>query len=97
MDWKAIVSVFASPIGAVINKGLAAGSAAFIGWATAKGLPADSATSIASMVVLGLSTVITGFASSQGIQIPIINADVSNGVKVVPMSSPTPSVNAPNP
>ncbi len=47
------------------------------------------------MVVMGISTLISGFAATQGVQIPIINADETNGVKVVGASSPSPAVNAP--
>lgn len=90
-----IASMFAAPFGAMLNKGLAAGAAAFIGWSTAKGLPIDAASNLAAGAVLMLSTAISGLAASQGIQIPIINADPSNGVKVVPNTSPTPAVNSP--
>lgn len=89
MNWLSIVSIFAKPLGAIINKGLAAGSAAFIGWTVAKGLPMESASGIASAVVLGISTIISGFAASQGVQIPIINADQTNGVVVVSAQAAT--------
>lgn len=95
MNWTSIVAIFAKPLGAVINKGLAMASTAFVTWAVAKGLPLDSASSLAGMVVMGISTLITGFAASQGVQIPIINDDATNGVKVVSVTSPSPAVNAP--
>ncbi len=95
MNFASIFTVFAKPLGAVINKGLAMASSAFVGWAVAKGLPLDSAAALASMVVMGISTLISGFAATQGVQIPIINADETNGVKVVGASSPSPAVNAP--
>jgi hypothetical protein len=78
-----IASMFAGPIGAMLNKGLAIGAASFVAWSTAKGLPLDSASNIAGLAVAAISTAISGVAASQGVQIPIINADTSNGVKVV--------------
>jgi hypothetical protein len=95
MNWTSILGVFAKPLGAVINKGLAMASAAFVDWAVAKGLPLDSATSLATIVVMGISTLISGFAATQGVQIPVINADDTNGVKVVSANSPSAVVNAP--
>ncbi len=95
MNWTSIIGIFAKPLGAIINKGLAAGAAAIIAWGAAKGWPMDSFTPLLSMIVLGISTAISGFAATQGVQIPIINADDSNGVKVVASTSPSPAVNAP--
>lgn len=90
-----IASMFAGPIGAMINKGLAIGAASFVAWSTAKGLPIDSASNIAGLVVAAASTAISGLAASQGVQIPIINADKNNGVKVVNAGNPGPAVNGP--
>lgn len=90
-----IASMFAGPIGAMINKGLAIGAASFVTWSTAKGLPLDSASNIAGLVVMAASTAISGLAASQGVQIPIINADQNNGVKVVANTATAPAVNSP--
>lgn len=95
MNWTSIIGIFAKPLGAVINKGLAMASTAFVTWAVAKGLPLDSASALAGMVVMGLSTLVSGFAATQGVQIPVINADDTNGVKVVSANSPSPAVDAP--
>lgn len=95
MNWTSIVTIFAKPLGALINKGLGMGAAAFVTWAVSKGLPLDSATSLAGIVVMGISTLISSFANTQGVQIPIINGDPTNNVKVVSASSPSPAVNAP--
>ncbi len=45
--------------------------------------------------VLAISTAISGWASTQGIKIDIINKDESNGVKVVAATSPSEAVNSP--
>ena len=52
---------------------------------------------ILASVVLAVSTVISGFAATQGVQIPIINQDKTNGVKVVSSDAVAPAVNAPLP
>jgi len=93
--WKTIVGMFAAPLGAIINKGIAMGAASVIAYSVAKGNPLGDVTNIVMMLAAGLSTLISGFAASQGIQIPIINADPTNGVKVVAQDSPAPVVNAP--
>lgn len=90
-----ILGLFARPVGALINNGLTIGAAAFITWSTAKGLPLDSAQTIAAGVVGIISSAISGLAATQGVQIPIINADPNNGVKVVASSAPSPAVNSP--
>jgi hypothetical protein len=95
MDWKALIGYFAQPVGALINKGLAAGSGAIIAWGVAKGWPMGSLEPLIAMAVLAISTAISGFAATQGIQIPVINKDETNGVKVVAANSPSDAVNAP--
>lgn len=90
-----ILGLFARPLGQLITQGLTAASAAFVTWAVAKGLPLDTASSIAAAVVGVISTLIGSLAASQGVNIPVINADATNNVKVVPASSPTPAVNSP--
>ena len=95
MDWKAILGYFAQPVGALINKGLAAGSAALIGYGLKAGWPMGSIEPLIAMGVLAISTALSGWASTQGIKIDVINKDETNGVKVVPATSPSPAVNAP--
>lgn len=92
-DWRTIVSLFAAPLGNLINKGITVGSTAVVVWAVSKGVPDGVIAPLVASVVLAISTVISGFASSQGIQIPIINADTTNGVKVVSEDSKSPAVN----
>lgn len=81
-----VLGLFARPLGAIINNGLTVGAGAFITWSVKQGLPLDSAQSIAAMVVGAVSVAITGLASTQGVTIPIINSDTSNGVRVVAVS-----------
>lgn len=95
MDYKFFLSFFAKPLGAIINKGLAAGAASVLGWSAAKGNPLGDVAPLVASVVLSLSTIISGFAATQGIQIPIINDDTTNGVKVVASSVDAPKVNSP--
>lgn len=94
MDYKFFLSFFAKPLGAIINKGLAAGAASVLGWSAAKGNPLGDVAPLVASVVLSISTIISGFAATQGIQIPIIN-DSDNGVKVVAASVDAPQVNSP--
>ncbi len=95
MDWKAILGYFAQPLGALINKGLAAGSAAIIAWGAAKGWPMGGFEQLLAAAVLAISTAISGWASTQGIKIDVINKDEANGVKVVAATSPSEAVNSP--
>lgn len=83
MNWLSLLGIFARPLGAVINKGIAAGAAAVIGYSAAKGNPLGDVSNIVSALALGVSTLISGFAATQGVQIPIINEDQTNGVTVV--------------
>jgi hypothetical protein len=95
MDWKAILVYFAQPLGSLINKGLAAGSAGIIAWGAAKGWPMSGIEPILAMTVLAISTAISGFAARQGIKIDVINKDETNGIKVVAATSPSEAVSAP--
>lgn len=83
MDWKVLISLFAKPLGNMVNNALAAGSGAVIVWATAHGADAGWVTPAVAGVALAISQTISGLAATQGIQIPIINNDVTNGVVVV--------------
>jgi hypothetical protein len=93
--WQTLIGLFAAPLGAIINKGITIAASSVIAYSVAKGNPLGDVTNIIMMLAVGLSTLISGFAASQGIQIPIINNDPTNGVKVVAMSSPSATVNAP--
>lgn len=97
MNWMFFIGLFAKPLGAMINNALSAGSAAVIAYGASKGFDSGMTTPIVSAVVLGLSQTISALASTQGVTIPIINADTTNGVKVVAANSPAPAVNAPIP
>ncbi len=94
-----IVTLFARPLGAVINKGLSVGAGALIGYGISKGWSPTETTMIVSEVAVALSTLISGLAATQGIQIPIINQDKTNGVVVVPATnaSVNQAVNSPKP
>jgi hypothetical protein len=95
MNWLSILGIFAKPLGAIINKGIAAGAAAIIGYSVAKGNPLGDMAPVVSAIALGISTLISGFAATQGVQIPIINEDPNNGVKVVSSNNPGQAVNGP--
>lgn len=95
MNWLSLLGFFAKPLGAVINKGIAAGAAAVISYSVAKGNPLGDVTGIVSTLALAVSTLLSGFAATQGVQIPIINDDQTNGVQVVKANSGGQVVNAP--
>ena len=83
MPWTMLLGFFAKPLGAAINNLLQAGAAAVIAWAATKGIDAGVTTPIVAGVVGAISLTISSLAATQGVQIPIINADTSNGVRVV--------------
>lgn len=88
MGWLALLGIFAKPLGAAINNGISAASGAAIVWATQKGADAGIVVPVVSAIALAISTAISGLAATQGVQIPVINNDNSNGVVVVP-ATPT--------
>jgi len=89
MNWLVF---FAGPLGAFINKMLSTASAAFVAWEVAQGVPASSASVIAGGLVTAASAALSAFASKENVKISAINT-ADNGVKVVPNTSPTPSIN----
>lgn len=82
-----MITLFAKPLGAAINNALTAGSAAVIAWSVTKGADAGIVTPIVAGLVNVISLSIAGLAATQGVQIPIINKDVTNGVVVVPATA----------
>lgn len=92
MTFLPLLSLFAKPLGSIINKGIAAGAASVIGYSVAKGNPLGDVTPIVSMIALALSTAISGFAATQGVKIDVLNSDDTNGVKVVSAKSSSPAV-----
>lgn len=101
MNLLFFASMFAKPIGAMINNALSAASAAVIVWAASKGFDEGITTPIVSGIVLVISQAISALAATQGVTIPIINADPANGVRVVDakaaMENGLPKVDAPIP
>lgn len=84
MNWLTLLSLFAKPLGQAVNNGISAASGAAILWATQKGIDANLATAVVGSIALAASTTISALAATQGVQIPIINKDQTNGVTVVP-------------
>lgn len=98
---KNLLSLFARPLGAAINNALAAGSAAVVLWSAKQGFDGGIVTPIVGAAVNLISVTIAGLAATQGVQIPIINADARNGVTVVSSraaeNAGIPKANAPLP
>lgn len=94
---KTMLALFAKPLGAAINNALSAGAGATVLWATSKGVDANLTTTVVGSLVFALSNIISGLAATQGVQIPVINNDVTNGVKVVRSSVTAATVDGPNP
>jgi hypothetical protein len=98
MDLATILRMFATPLGGLVNKGIAVASASALTWLVAKGVPATDAGSIVSGLALALSAGITVLARTQGVQIDRINT-AQNGVTVVSAATAAvkgvPTVNAP--
>jgi len=80
---KTFLTLFAKPLGAAINNALAVASASVVAWSVTKGADAGVVTPIAAGVVNVISLTIAALAATQGVQIPIINADTKNGARVV--------------
>lgn len=78
-----VLSIFARPIGQFILQGLTAASAAFVTQAVSYGVPLTTATNLSAAFVGLVTWAISAAAASQGVNIPVINADTSNGVRVV--------------
>lgn len=97
MNWLSMFSVFAKPLGAMINNAISAAAGATVVYAANKGISADITTPIVASIAFAISSAISAFAATQGVQIPIINADPTNGVKVVSSKAAAPAVNEPNP
>lgn len=95
MNWLSLLGIFAKPLGAAVNNAIAGASGAAIVWAVNKGVDVGIATTIVSSLALIVSTAISGMAATQGVQIPVINKDVTNGVRVVAANSTSATVNAP--
>lgn len=83
MPWTMLLGLFAKPLGAAINNALTAASAAVLAWSATKGIDQGIAVPIVAGVINVISIAISGLAATQGVQIPIINADPNNGVRVV--------------
>jgi len=83
MSWTMLLGLFAKPLGAAINNALTAGSAAVLAWSATKGIDQGIAVPIVAGIVNVISIALSGLAATQGVQIPIINADTTNGVRVV--------------
>ncbi len=83
MNWLSLLGIFAKPLGAAINNGISAASGAALVWATQHHIDAGISVPIISGLALVVSTAISGLAATQGVQIPVINNDTTNGVRVV--------------
>src|SRR3954462_5287977 len=88
MDYLSLLKFFAKPIGGLINSALATAAGTVLGYSAAHGNPFGDITPLVSAAVVAISTGITGLASTQGIKIPIINEDKTNGLKVVLSDGP---------
>jgi hypothetical protein len=83
MNWTSLIGLFAGPLGNMINSAIATGAGAIVAYSAAKGNPIGDISNVVALGALALSTLISGFAGTQGVQIPIINATPNNGVRVV--------------
>lgn len=86
-----LFNTFSGPIGALVEKGILAA----VMYAAGRGWIAGDVTGIAATLYAAFSSVFTGVINSRTGKIVAVNADAGNGVKVVPMTNPSPPVNAP--
>lgn len=78
-----MLSLFARPLGQAVASALAAGSAAFVTWSVNAGLPVGTASTIAAGIAGAAAAFIQWGASTQGVNISVINNDPKNGLTVV--------------
>lgn len=78
-----ILSLFAKPLGAMVNNALLAASTGFVTWSVAHGMDGNTASTIAAGAVGVVSALVQWGASTQGVNIKVINDDPNNGVSVV--------------
>lgn len=78
-----LLKLFATPLGALVNKFLAGAGVSIVTWAVAHGAPLDATNSLVGEFIFAVSSAIAMLASSQGVTIPVINAS-DNGLVVVP-------------
>lgn len=93
-----VLAMFAKPLGAAINQGLATASASVVAYSVSKGLDGGIVAPIVAAFTGALAVTVQVLAASQGVQIPVINND-TNGVRVVSSQAADaaglPPVNAP--
>lgn len=101
MNFTFFLGLFAKPFGAMVNNAISAGAGAVVAYAATKGIGADITTPIVASIAFAISSAISAAAATQGVQIPVINADQTNGVRVVDDAKANekniPAVNAPKP
>lgn len=90
-----LASMFAGPIGSLVSTGIKTASAGVIAYSVSKGNPLGDITPVVSMLALATSTLLSSVAQTQGVHIPIINNDPTNGVKVVRADEAARRVDAP--
>lgn len=90
-----LASMFAGPIGSMVNTAIKTGAASIITYSVAKGNPLGDLTNVVAAGSLALSTLLSSVAQTQGVHIPIINNDPTNGVKVVRADEAARRVDAP--
>lgn len=78
-----ILSLFAKPLGAMVNNALLAASASFVTWSVSHGMDNGTSSTIAAGAVGVISALVQWGASTQGVNISVINNDPTNGVTVV--------------
>ena len=78
-----LFSIFAGPLGGLVNKGITVASTAAITWLVARGLPVTGAEGIVSGALLVVSSVATIVTKTDTSKIFTINRG-ANGVVVVP-------------
>ncbi len=85
-----LFNAFSGPIGALVEKGILSA----VMYAAGRGWIAGDLTGIAATLYTAISSLFTGVINSQTGKIVSVNKD-DNGVKVVPLTNPSPAVNAP--
>ena len=78
-----LLAMFAKPLGTAVNHAITIGAASVTAWAVSKGADVGVVTPIVAGFVVALSTTVNVLASTQSVNIGVINADQSNGIRVV--------------
>lgn len=95
MNYLTLIRLFGGPLGQLANKAIFAGGGALTAWAASKGMDQNMVAGIVGPLMIAASTIVDMMLGTQTAKIQSVNADDSNGVKVVRADAAGTPVNRP--